>query len=58
MPNAELNGPLLIAVINGLKLEWLAQGERSRFADRIPEMVERLAELFFPDAPHSNRTGE
>jgi AcrR family transcriptional regulator len=39
---------LLIAALNGLKLEWLAEGERSAFAARVPALSRRLAELFLP----------
>jgi AcrR family transcriptional regulator len=39
---------LLIATLNGLKLEWLAEGERSAFSGRIPSLSRRLAELFLP----------
>lgn len=44
----EVDATLLIAVLNGLKLEWLAEGERSAFAERIPALARRLAELFLP----------
>ena len=44
----EVDAALLIAVLNGLKLEWLAEGERSAFAARIPALARRLAELFLP----------
>jgi hypothetical protein len=46
--NAELDSQLLIAALSGLKLEWLAEGERSAFAKRLPELVERLAEVLLP----------
>jgi AcrR family transcriptional regulator len=44
----DVDATLLIAVLNGLKLEWLAEGERSAFAARIPVLARRLAELFLP----------
>jgi hypothetical protein len=44
----EVDATLLIAVLNGLKLEWLAEGEHSAFARRIPALARRLAELFLP----------
>jgi AcrR family transcriptional regulator len=44
----DVDATLLIAVLNGLKLEWLAEGERSPFAARIPVLARRLAELFLP----------
>jgi len=43
-----VDATLLIAVLNGLKLEWLAEGERSVFAERIPALARRLAELLLP----------
>jgi len=48
--NPELDSELLTAALVGLKLEWLAEGERSAFAKRLPEMLERLAELLLPNA--------
>ena len=44
----EVDATLLIAALNGLKLEWLAEGERSAFAARIPALARRLSELFLP----------
>ena len=44
----ETDATLLIAALNGLKLEWLAEGERSAFAERVPALARRLAELFLP----------
>jgi AcrR family transcriptional regulator len=44
----ELDARLLIAALTGLKLEWLAEGERSAFARRLPALVERLAEVLLP----------
>ena len=44
----DLDSQLLIAAITGLKLEWLAEGERSAFARRLPELVERLAQVLLP----------
>ena len=41
----EDDATLLICALNGLRLEWLAEGERSRFAERIPALAERLAGL-------------
>jgi hypothetical protein len=38
----------LIAALNGLRLAWLAEGERSGFAQRVPKLVARLADLFMP----------
>jgi len=46
--NPEIDARLLIAALTGLKLEWLAEGERSAFARRIPALVERLAEMLLP----------
>jgi len=45
---AKVDATLLVAALNGLKLEWLAEGERSAFAARIPALARRLAELFLP----------
>jgi TetR/AcrR family transcriptional regulator, regulator of biofilm formation and stress response len=45
-PCPEDDAVLLSAALNGLKLEWLAEGERSAFARRIPALARRLAELF------------
>jgi len=36
---------LLIAALSGLRLTWLAQGERSSFAERVPALAERLASM-------------
>ena len=44
----ETDATLLIAALNGLKLEWLAEGERSAFARRIPALTKRLAALLLP----------
>jgi AcrR family transcriptional regulator len=48
--NPEIDARLLIAALTGLKLEWLADGERSARARRAPELIERLAELLLPGA--------
>ena len=45
----DLDAHLFIAALNGLKLEWLAEGERSAFARRIPDLVRSLTDLFFQD---------
>lgn len=39
-----LDAQLLIAALNGLRLEWLAQGERSSFGRSVPALAARLAE--------------
>jgi AcrR family transcriptional regulator len=44
----EVDARLLIAALTGLKLEWLAEGERSAFARRVPALIERLAEILIP----------
>ena len=44
----ELDAQLLVCLLNGLRLEWLAEGERSAFAKRIPALVQRMSELLFP----------
>ena len=44
----EVDATLLVAALNGLKLEWLAEGERSAFAERVPALARRLAELLLP----------
>jgi TetR/AcrR family transcriptional regulator, regulator of biofilm formation and stress response len=41
----ESDAELLIAALSGLRLTWLAQGERSAFAERIPALAERLASM-------------
>ena len=41
----ERDADLLIAALNGLRLAWLAAGARSKFAERVPALVERLAHL-------------
>lgn len=46
--NPEMDSQLLIAALTGLKLEWLAEGERSAFAGRLPGLLERLAEVLLP----------
>lgn len=46
----ELDSQLLVFLLNGLRLEWLAEGERSAFARRVPGLVDRLSELFLPEA--------
>lgn len=46
----EADTTLLIAALIGLKLEWLAEGERSAFAARVPELTRRLSELLLAGA--------
>lgn len=45
----EIDARLLIAALTGLKLEWLAEGERSASARLAPELIERLAEILLPE---------
>jgi TetR/AcrR family transcriptional regulator, regulator of biofilm formation and stress response len=35
---------LLIAALNGLRMAWLAEGVRSSFARRVPQLIARLAD--------------
>lgn len=44
-PTPEVDSELVIAALNGLRLAWLAEGSRSAFAERVPALVERLADL-------------
>jgi AcrR family transcriptional regulator len=44
----ETDATLLTAALTGLKLAWLEEGERSAFAERIPELTKRLAALLLP----------
>jgi AcrR family transcriptional regulator len=46
---------LLIAALNGLRMAWLAEGERSSFARRVPQLVSRLADLLVL-APRTGRS--
>ena len=46
--NPEIDARLLIAALTGLKLEWLAEGQRSAFSRRLPALVDRLAEILLP----------
>jgi AcrR family transcriptional regulator len=46
--NAELDSKLLTAAISGLKLEALAEGERSAFARQLPSLLHRLGALLMP----------
>ena len=55
--NAEVDSQLLTAALTGLKLEWLAEGERSAFAKRLPELLERLAEVLLPRPSSEARKG-
>ncbi len=50
----EADAELLIAALNGLRMAWLAEGERSSFARRVPQLVSRLADLLVP-APRTGR---
>lgn len=45
----EIDARLLIAALTGLKLDWLAEGERSALSKRLPELIGRLAEMLLPE---------
>jgi TetR/AcrR family transcriptional regulator, regulator of biofilm formation and stress response len=47
--NPEIDSRLVIAALTGLKLDWLAEGRHSAFSRRLPELIERLAELLLPE---------
>lgn len=40
----ELDAPLVISALNGLRMQWLAAGERSAFAEQVPALIGRLAD--------------
>lgn len=44
-PRPELDAPLLIAVLNGLRMAWLEDGKRSATARAMPELTRRLAAM-------------
>ncbi len=51
-PDPVSDAELLIAALGGLRLAWLADGERSGYAKRVPSLVGRLAALLIPaDGP-------